>query len=256
MKKGRNVFYGEFYSYSNSCLSYICRVSNYNSENGKYYNNILNSTSSLVNNPSVDFWVLNDDSYMNSKEYIDCIFPRDIFRLDVNCDILLEVFPGNSDEPIDSLILHYNQKYILDLDKYRSLLNPNVDEIVLKYKFKEYDGNIQIFYRMFILRDFINKAVDMITKEKSIDILWTRLYNSIEISRQNPQIFYSYYVKLMEKYGLLNYNRKNLHGGNISERNVKRYYFHSKLDGKIDQYLIREPTRFDENKKYPLFLCF
>lgn len=72
---------------------------------------------------------------MNSKEYSDCIFPRDIFKLDINKDIILDILLGNSDEIADSLKLQYNTRNVLDLHKYRLLLIDNMHCIILKYSF-------------------------------------------------------------------------------------------------------------------------
>lgn len=254
LKKGKNTFYGEFFTTKAAGSYFACRISSYNMENNRKYDNILDSKSLLVNRPTVDFFATDEASYMDSKQYTDCIFPRDIFKLDIKSNIILNVFAGNSDEAIDSLILKYNQKYILDLDKYRQQLDSDTHGIILKYSFKEYGGNIQTTYRIVVIKDFIYETVSMIDKEKKTDILWEHIGNRLGRLKENPQQFYAYYLKLSEKYKNLSYNKRNLHGGNIAEINVDSNYFKSKLDEKIERYFIRKPKKYDKNKKYPLFL--
>ena len=254
LKKGKNVFYGEFFTPTPIVSHFACRVSSYDIEKNRKYDNILDSKSSLVNSPSVDFFATDEASYIEKKEYIDCIFPRDIFKLNIDDDIILDIFPGNSDEAIDSLLLRYNKKYILNLDKYRQKLSPDTYYIVLKYRFSEYGVNVQTSYRMIIIRDFIDKTINMISKEKETDILWENVYENVGNLKNNPQQFYSYYLKLIKTYNISPYDEKNLHGGNIAEINVDIGYFQSQLDGKIKRYFIRKPTGYNKNKKYPLFL--
>ena len=72
LKKGKNVFYGEFFTPTAIVSHFACRVSSYNIEKNRKYDNILDSKSSLVNSPSVDFFATDEASYIEKKEYIDC----------------------------------------------------------------------------------------------------------------------------------------------------------------------------------------
>lgn len=107
LKKGKNIFYGEFFANRSAGSSLACRLSSYNAENNKKYDNIVDSKSFIINNPSVSFWATDEASYINSKKYTDCIFPRDIFKLDINKNIILDILPGGSNEIADSLQLQY-----------------------------------------------------------------------------------------------------------------------------------------------------
>ena len=254
LKKGKNAFYGEFFANRAAGSSFACRLSSYNAEVCREYVNIIDSKSFIVNNPSVNFWATDEASYIDSKEYIDCIFPRDIFKLDINKDIILDILLGNSDEIADSLKLQYNTRYALDLDKYRLLLTDNTHYIILKYSFIQCDGAAQTAYRMVVIKNYIDEAIKMIEKEKETDILWENIYNEAEWSQKNPQEFYIYYLKLLKKNNMLPYRPKEFLNGDISELNLDINYFKSELDGKIEKYFIRRPIGYNENKKYPLFL--
>lgn len=254
LKKGKNVIYGEFYTPSPTLSHFCCRVSRYETENKRTYDNITDSMALSVNSPSVDFFATDEGYHLDTSRFVDCIFPRDIFRLDTEKDIMLDVLPGNSDIAFDSFRLRYNTKYYLNFDKYRRKLDKDTYYIVLKYGFEEYGGTVQTAYRMFIIKDFTSKAAEMIAKEKETNELWNDVYENIVNLKRNPQQFYSFYLRLLKEHNMLAYDEKKLHGGNIAEINIDRRYFKSKIDGKTERYFIRKPTAYDENKKYPLFL--
>ena len=249
LNKGPNRFYGEFFSPRGKCFSFICRVSNYDTEMKRSYANILNSASGETASPCC-FRALENDSFTETEKFEDCLFARDIFIIDTKKKIQLEVFPGNSNKKIDAKKIRYGHKYSLDLKKYHRFMAENTDEIILKYTFTKINGMPLTYYRMFVIKNFIPKAESLFSENKDRDPIMKKLYNSIETLKCNPQRFYPYYKHISGNEMWFD----DIHGGEIPERNVRKIFFISKLDGKPYQYLIRKPKNFQQEKKYPLFL--
>ena len=232
LKKGRNRVCGEFFASERKSVSFVCRVSGYDEELRKKYDNITESRNLFVSGLIKPMNMWDQKTFFDEKIYNDCIFLRNIKEYDILSPIEIKVFFRDNISPIEEKTVYFNKKYTLNLSEYRKIIPDGLYDIVVEYNFLKNSGKKETVYRSLLIKDFNSEP-----------------YNSYEDRREFPQIFYNLYLDTVKS--------KNILGKkfDIKEDRIKKHYFKSKLDGSMEKFHINVPFNCKNSRKYPLLLC-
>lgn len=250
----------------NSNCSLSARISDFNYEKSIAHFG-FNDDNYLIKNKKIQF-IIESADLRNENKLEFLLISKDVTRLTNKADVKLS-FYNLKREIIYSFLGSINKKIKIDMNKIKRVEDLDDPIVTCEIEAILSDGTEYFQDINFIIRDFsgildiIKLKLSMYETQSCFDDYLINIKKIISIFEEtmNSELTIPhadlYYFNLKNLLSMIYYLEKDIdYKSYISSPGVKDIYYKSKLDGKIDKYLISIPHIEETNEKLPLIINF